>query len=143
VFWENVSPEATRVLLNKKLFGHKIRENLAEQTKAHPDLKDPLAELDKVTQGFVAKVAARKDMDGKLIVVIIPAVASVLPGVELNYRLALIPVLNVSLVSKEVLSGTFHWHYIALIFGSTCVYAAAALAVAVALFKRESVLFRT
>jgi sodium transport system permease protein len=78
-----------------------------------------------------------------LIVVIIPAVASVLPGVELNYRLALIPVLNVSLVSKEVLSGTFHWNYIALIFGSTCVYAAAALAVAVALFKRESVLFRT
>jgi sodium transport system permease protein len=78
-----------------------------------------------------------------LIVIIIPAVASVLPGVELNYRLALIPVLNVSLVSKEVLSGTFHWNYIALIFGSTCVYAAAALFGAVALFKRESVLFRT
>ena len=24
IFWENVSPEATRVLLNKKLFGYKI-----------------------------------------------------------------------------------------------------------------------
>jgi len=78
-----------------------------------------------------------------LILTILPAVASVLPGVELNCRLALIPVLNVSLVSKEILSGTFHWNYIALIFGSTCVYAAAALSVAVALFKRESVLFRT
>jgi sodium transport system permease protein len=78
-----------------------------------------------------------------LIAAILPAVASLLPGVELNSRLALIPIVNISLVSKEVLSGTYHWGYIALIFGSTCVYAAAALAVAVALFKRETVLFRT
>jgi sodium transport system permease protein len=74
---------------------------------------------------------------------IIPAVASILPGVELNSRLALIPVLNVSLVSKEILSGTYHWNHIALIFGSTCFYAAVALTAAVAMFKRESVLFRT
>ena len=78
-----------------------------------------------------------------LILTVMPAVASLLPGVELNSRLALIPVVNVSLVSKEILSGTYHWTYIALIFGSTCVYAAAALAAAVAMFKRESVLFRT
>ncbi len=78
-----------------------------------------------------------------LILAIFPAVASILPGVELNWQLALIPVLNVSLVSKEVLSGTFHWHYIALIFGSTCVYATVSVRVAVALFKRESILFRT
>jgi len=77
-----------------------------------------------------------------LIVTIMPAVASMLPGVELNHWLALIPVLNVSLACKELLSGTHHWNYIALIFGSTCVYAAGALAAAVALFKRESVLFR-
>jgi sodium transport system permease protein len=31
---------------------------------------------------------------------------------------------------------------LALIFGSTCLYAAAALALAVRMFKRESVLFR-
>jgi len=78
-----------------------------------------------------------------LIVTIMPAVASLLPGVELNSRLALIPVVNLSLVSKEILSGTYHWSYIALIFTSTCVYAAVALAAAVAMFKRESVLFRT
>jgi len=42
-------------------FGHKIREYLAEQTKAHPELKDPLAELDKLTQGIDAKVAARRE----------------------------------------------------------------------------------
>ena len=78
-----------------------------------------------------------------LIVIILPAMMSMLPGVELNAKLALVPVLNVSLVCKEMLSGVWHWPYLALIFGSTAVYAAAALAFAVAMFKRESVLFRT
>jgi sodium transport system permease protein len=78
-----------------------------------------------------------------MIVVILPAIAAVLPGVELNAHLALIPVLNTSLVSKEILTGTYHWHYIALIFASSCVYAAIALTFAVRLFEREDVLFRT
>ena len=78
-----------------------------------------------------------------LILIILPAMMSMLPGVELNAKLALVPVLNVSLVCKEMLSGVWHWPYLALIFGSTAVYAAAALAFAVAMFKRESVLFRT
>ena len=77
------------------------------------------------------------------IIVIIPGVAALLPGVELNAHLALIPVLNTSLVSKEILTGTYHWHYIALIFASSCVYAAVALTFAVRLFEREDVLFRT
>ena len=36
-----------------------------------------------------------------LIVTIMPAVASMLPGVELNSLLALVPVVNISLVTKE------------------------------------------
>jgi sodium transport system permease protein len=78
-----------------------------------------------------------------MIVVVLPAVAAVLPGVELNTALALVPVLNTSLVSKEIMTGTYHWNYIALIFTSSCVYAAAAIAIAVRLFQREDVLFRT
>lgn len=78
-----------------------------------------------------------------MIVVILPAVASLLPGVELNSGLAMIPILNTSLVSKEILSGTFHWNFIAIIFASSCVYAALALFAAVKLFQREDVLFRT
>ena len=74
--------------------------------------------------------------------VIIPAVASLLPGVELNARLAIIPILNTSLVCKEIVSGTYHWNYIALIFASTCVYAAVAIYIAVKMFQREDVLFR-
>jgi sodium transport system permease protein len=78
-----------------------------------------------------------------MIVVVLPAVAAVLPGVELNTTLALVPVLNTSLVSKEIMTGTYHWNYIALIFASSCIYAAAAIAIAVKLFQREDVLFRT
>ena len=78
-----------------------------------------------------------------IIVIIIPAMMGLMPGVELNARLALVPILNIALVSKELVSGVFHWQYLALIFGSTCVYAAAALAFCVHLFNREEVLFRT
>jgi sodium transport system permease protein len=78
-----------------------------------------------------------------MIVVVLPAVAAVLPGVELNTTLALVPVLNTSLVSKEIMTGTYHWNYIALIFTSSCIYAAAAIAIGVKLFQREDVLFRT
>jgi sodium transport system permease protein len=78
-----------------------------------------------------------------IIVIIVPAMMGMLPGVELNTRLALVPILNVALASKELVSGVFHWGYLALIFGSTCVYAAAALAICVHLFNREDVLFRT
>jgi sodium transport system permease protein len=76
------------------------------------------------------------------ILVALPAVISALPGVELNAALCLVPVLNISLVSKEIVAGTYHWSYIGLIFASSCAYAAAALAVAIRLFQREEVLFR-
>ena len=75
--------------------------------------------------------------------VVIPAVASLMPGIELSPKLAIIPILNTSLVCKEIVAGTYHWNYIALIFASTCVYAAAALFLATKMFQRESVLFRT
>jgi sodium transport system permease protein len=78
-----------------------------------------------------------------MILVIVPAVASMLPGIELTAKLALIPILNVSLLCKELVSGTYHWNFIALIFLSTCVYAAVALFLAVKMFQREDVLFRS
>lgn len=77
-----------------------------------------------------------------IFVVIMPAIVGMLPGIDLNARLALVPILNLSLVCKEMLSGVWHWQYIAIIFGSTCVYAGIALALAVNMFKREGVIFR-
>ena len=75
--------------------------------------------------------------------VVIPAVASIMPGVELTPKLALVPVLNTSLVCKEIITGTYHWNSILLIFLSTCVYAGAAIFLAVKMFQREDVLFRS
>lgn len=77
-----------------------------------------------------------------IVVVIMPAVVGMLPGIELSAKTALIPILNLSLVSKEMLSGVWNWSYIALIFGSSCVYAAVALAFCVRMFNREDVMFR-
>src|SRR5215472_15497247 len=76
-------------------------------------------------------------------VVVIPAIASIMPGVELSPKLALVPILNTSLVCKEIITGTYHWNSIIMIFASTCVYAAAAIFLAVKTFQRESVLFRS
>jgi sodium transport system permease protein len=75
--------------------------------------------------------------------IVIPAVAAMLPGIELTPKLALIPILNVSLLCKELVASTYHWNYIAIIFASTCVYAAIALFLAIKMFQRESVLFRS
>jgi sodium transport system permease protein len=77
-----------------------------------------------------------------LIIVILPAVGAVLPGVELTTTLSLIPILNIALVSKELVAGSFPFLSLALIFLSTSAYAAAALALAVRMFNREDVIFR-
>jgi sodium transport system permease protein len=75
--------------------------------------------------------------------IVIPAVAALMPGVELTPKLALVPILSTSLVCKEIMTGTYHWNSIAIIFISTCLYAAAALFLAFKTFQRESVLFRS
>jgi sodium transport system permease protein len=78
-----------------------------------------------------------------MFLVVIPVGAAMLPGVELTPRLSIVPLLNVSLLCKELVTGEYHWNYIVLIFASTCVYAAGALYLAVKMFQRESVLFRS
>jgi sodium transport system permease protein len=78
-----------------------------------------------------------------MILVIVPAVSALLPGAELNAKMALVPILNASLLCKELVAGTYHWNFIGIIFLSTCVYAAAALFLAIQMFRREEVLFRS
>src|ERR1043166_243482 len=70
-----------------------------------------------------------------MLLVLMPAMAAMVPGFDLNVRLALVPVLNVSLVSKEVLTGNYSWFLILLVFGSSCAYAATALSLAVTAFN--------
>jgi sodium transport system permease protein len=78
-----------------------------------------------------------------VVVILMPAMVGMLPGVELNWKLALVPILNVSLASKELVSGVWHWNLLGLIFASTCLYATIALGLAVRMFNRETVIFRT
>jgi sodium transport system permease protein len=78
-----------------------------------------------------------------MIVVILPAVASMLPGMEVDLGLSFIPVLSSSLVIKEILTNVYHWNLIGVTFLVSCIYAGIALLVAFQMFNRESVLFRT
>lgn len=76
-------------------------------------------------------------------VVVLPGVLGMMPGIELSWKTAFVPILNISVLSKVLMGGTYPWVYIAAIFGMTCVYAAIAIAWAVRMFNREDVLFRT
>jgi sodium transport system permease protein len=78
-----------------------------------------------------------------MFVVILPAMVSFLPGVELDLRLVFIPVINISMAAKEVLMGTYKWGFIILIFISTFIYAGFSIFVTKRLFEKEEVLFRT
>ncbi len=78
-----------------------------------------------------------------MFVVILPAMVSFIPGIELNWGLAFVPIVNISLAAREVLLGTFRWEFIGLIFVSTFIYASFSIFVTKRLFEKEEVLFRT
>lgn len=77
-----------------------------------------------------------------MMLVVLPAAISFLPGMELKGKAMFIPVLNTSLACREILSGTFHWGSISMIFVTSCLYAIVAMVIAVRLFNSEEVLFR-
>ena len=74
--------------------------------------------------------------------VILPAVVSILPGVELDYTLAMIPVVNASLIMKEAISGSIMWNYVIVALLSNSILAALSLVFCKKWFERESVIFR-
>lgn len=78
-----------------------------------------------------------------MIVIILPAMVSFMPGFELSTGMAFIPVMNMSMALKEVLLGTYNWGFIGLIFLSTAIYASIAIFITRRLFEKEQVLFRT
>lgn len=75
-------------------------------------------------------------------VVLMPLVVAILPGVELNWKTAMVPVLNVALSIKELVKGTIDYLLLAVVLGSTLLIAAAAIAFCVSWFQKEKVLFR-
>ncbi|MFI5403285.1 MAG: ABC transporter permease subunit/CPBP intramembrane protease [Planctomycetota bacterium] len=71
------------------------------------------------------------------------AMVGLLPNIEINYVLAAIPVSNVVLLVKAMLLGTDATGPALVAFGAMAFYAALALGFAVAVFRREAVLFRS
>jgi sodium transport system permease protein len=78
-------------------------------------------------------------------VIILPAFASFLPGVELNTWLSMVPVVNVSLVLRNIMAGKLMeiMPYYGIAMASTFILAAIAIVFCAAMFKREQVVFNT
>ncbi|MDH3890188.1 MAG: ABC transporter permease subunit [candidate division Zixibacteria bacterium] len=76
------------------------------------------------------------------LLIIMPAFVSILPGFDLNYTLSMIPVVNVSMIMKEAISGTIMWNYVIVALVSNSVLAALSLVFCKKWFERESVIFR-
>jgi len=73
---------------------------------------------------------------------IIPAIFAMLPGVELTWNSAMIPITNVALAIKELIKGTMDYQMLYAIVGSSTVIAIALLVFCTKWFEREAVLFR-
>jgi sodium transport system permease protein len=78
-----------------------------------------------------------------IMLVIFPAMIGMLPGVEANPLLAMLPVFNVTQLIKSIFNGEYTAASFLLPFGSNLLYAAVAFYMAVRIFKREDVLFRS
>jgi sodium transport system permease protein len=76
------------------------------------------------------------------IIVIVPVLIGLFPGVKLNTITALIPVLNVSLATREIVSGTIQTGLLMEVYLSLFVLAAASLYFCSRWFKREDIIFR-
>jgi len=76
------------------------------------------------------------------IVVILPVAVGMVPGIKLTVATALIPILNVSLAAKDIISGTIKMELLGLTYLSLFVLAAISLVFCAYWFKREDVIFR-
>jgi sodium transport system permease protein len=77
------------------------------------------------------------------IAVIVPAAIGMVPGVTMTWQTALIPVLNVSLATREIIAGTIRPEHLAMVYASLVALAILSLWGSVWWFRRESTIFRS
>lgn len=77
-----------------------------------------------------------------IMLAILPTMIALLPGVELNWIWAMVPLTNVSLAMKELVKGTMDYRMFYVILSSSTLIAGALLALCRWWFTREEVLFR-
>ena len=75
--------------------------------------------------------------------VVIPAAIGMTPGLELTFVTSVIPILNVSLATKEVIAGTIRPDLLALVYLSLIVLAAIGLLLCSWYFRNERIIFRS
>ena len=85
---------------------------------------------------------AQNYMSPIMIVILLPLILALMPGVKLNWVWASVPITNVSLAIKEIFKGTIDLGMLAVIFASTTIIAGALLGLCNWWFQREQVLFR-
>jgi sodium transport system permease protein len=76
------------------------------------------------------------------IIVLVPVLIGIFPGIKLNAATALIPILNISLATKEIIAGTISPLLMAEVYLVLFVLAALGLAFCASWFNRETVIFR-
>ncbi|MBN1351132.1 CPBP family intramembrane metalloprotease [candidate division KSB1 bacterium] len=75
------------------------------------------------------------------LLLIFPTFFALTPGIELNMTLALIPILNVCLLFKELLLGNFQYDLIFAVFLSNALFAFTGFLILSRLFNAEKILF--
>ncbi|MEA2095458.1 MAG: ABC transporter permease subunit/CPBP intramembrane protease [Candidatus Cloacimonadota bacterium] len=78
-----------------------------------------------------------------LIGAIMLSMVSFLPGFELNLGFSLIPIVNFSLMMRDIMLNNFQLNYLIIVIGSTLVLDVITVYISIKLFHSENVLFRT
>ena len=76
------------------------------------------------------------------IVIIIPAVIGTIPGIQFTAITAAIPIVNISLATKEIIAGTIKIPLLFEVYLSLLILASLAIFLAVRIIKNENVIFR-
>ncbi len=76
------------------------------------------------------------------IIVVLPAVAGFIPGIELNYVTAFIPIVNVVLATKQIIAGNMDIILVGITFISLVLLAAISVAISYKQFGKESNILR-
>ncbi len=75
-------------------------------------------------------------------VIIIPAIIATIPGIELNWQISFIPVLNIALATKEIIAGTINTSQYAVVVLSLIVLALVAAFFSYKQFSKESMVLK-
>ncbi len=76
------------------------------------------------------------------VIIILPAALALLPGIELTWATALVPILNIALATKEIIAETINMGHFALIVGSLIVLAIIGVFISYSQFSKEGMVLK-